>query len=122
MEYLTQFGDTDTEWDRAARLDRIRPGAGELYLRVSADVFHADERPGSPAEQAAQDIQALGVETREYVRGDAGLLRWVRARAVTDPRDMEAAMLTVLAEAVQSGALDDLDDTRLVSRLLDLEQ
>jgi hypothetical protein len=122
VEYLTQFGDTDTERDRAARLDRIHPGSGELYLRVTADVFHADERPDFPAEQAAHDIEALAVETREDVRGDAALLRWVRVRAVTDPRDMEAAMLTVLAEAVQFGALDGLDDTRLVSRLLDLEQ
>jgi hypothetical protein len=74
------------------------------------------------AKQAAQEIEALAVETREDVRGDAAVLRWVRARGVTDPRDMEAAMVTLLAEAVQVGALDGLDDTRLVSRLLDLEQ
>ncbi len=121
VEYVTQFGDTDTERDRATRLDRTYPGSGELHLRVAADVFHADERPDYPAEQAAQDIEALAVETREDVRGDAALLRWIRARAVTDPRDMEAAMLTVLTEAVQSGALDGLDNTRLVDRLLDLE-
>jgi hypothetical protein len=122
VEYVTQFGDTDTERDRAARLDRIHTGSGELYLRVVGDVFHADERPDFPAVRAAQDIEALAVETRGDVRGEAALLRWVRARAVTDPRDMEAAMLTVLSEAVQFGALDGLDDTRLVSRLLDLEQ
>ncbi len=122
VEYVTQFGDSDAERDRAARLDRIHPGSGELYLRVAGDVFHADERADFSAEQAAQNIEALAVETREDVRGDAALLRWVRARAVTDPRDMEAAMLTVLAEAVQFGTLDGLDDTRLVSRLLDLER
>lgn len=121
VEYVTQFGDIDTERERAARLDRIHPGSGELFLRVTADVFHADERPDFPAEQAAQDIEALAVETREDVGGDAALLRWVRARVVTDPRDMEAAMLTVLAEAVQFGALDGLDNARLVDRLLDLE-
>lgn len=121
VEYVTQFGDPDAERDRAARLDRVYPGSGDLYLRVTADVFHADERPDFPAAQAAQDIAALGVESREDVCRDSALLRWIRARTVTGHLDAEAAMVTVLAEAVQYGALDGLSDKRLVNRLLDLK-